>query len=111
MTFAAYPTNAVPGLDLCANDPANPPIAVLLSRGFNQGVDSPLDSNPPPIAPLQIDTSVSGPPQFNAMSPGPVANAVSTNVPLGTANQVTQLGAVGTGLQRMNTPQLTSTLL
>jgi hypothetical protein len=110
MTFAAYPTNAVPGLDLCANDPQNPPMLVLLSRGFNTGLDNPLDSNPPPIAPLQVDTSVSGPPQFAGVTPG-AANTISTNLPLGTANQVTQLVAVSTGLQRMNTPALTSPVL
>jgi hypothetical protein len=111
MTFAAYPINPLPGQDFCANDPQNPPVLVLLSRGFNTGVDSPLDSNPPPIAPLQDTRSVSVPPQFASVAPAPNAQAISTNLPLGTANQITQLGAVGTGLQRMNTPALTSAVL
>jgi hypothetical protein len=51
------------------------------------------------------------PPQFASVAPAPNAQAISTNLPLGTANQITQLGAVGTGLQRMNTPALTSAVL
>lgn len=109
MTFAAYATNAVPGLDLCANDPQNPPILVLLSRGFNTGAAQ--KSNPAPTYPSQAQSDISGPVQLAGTSDAPTAQALSTNLPLGSAFQITEQSALGTALQRHNTPQLTTTVL
>src|SRR5271165_1151850 len=105
MTFAAYPTNPLPGQDFCANDNQNPPVLVLLSRGFNTGAAK--TSNPPPTYPQQAQSDVSGPVQFAAASDAPVAQALSTNQVQGTANQVTELSALANVQQRHNTPQLT----
>lgn len=109
MTFAAYPTNLPPGFDLCANDNQNPPVLVLLSRGFNTGTAR--TSNPAPTVPLQAQSDVSGPVQFAGINEAPNAQPVSTNLGLGTAAQVTELSACANTLQRHNTPQLTSTVL
>jgi len=109
MTFAAYATNAVPGLDLCANDPQNPPILVLLSRGFNAGKAQLI--NTAPQYPLQQPTDIA-PPVFAAATAGsPNCQLVGTNQAQGSANQITELSALSNVLQRHNTPQLTSTVL
>ena len=49
--------------------------------------------------------------QFAGTADAPNAQAVSTNLGLGTAAQITELSALGNVQQRHNTPQLTSTVL
>ena len=99
----------LPGQDLCTNDPQNPPVLVLLSRGFNTGAAR--QSNPTPTYPAQAQSDISGPVQLAGTSDAPTAQALSTNLPLGTAFQITEQNALTTVLQRHNTPQLTSTVL